>query len=48
LFDSQLGNGHFLFMDNLVEFEIHLSFLGGIAAKQLESTLDEEFLKLDP
>lgn len=47
VFDSSLGHGYFLFLDNLVEIEIHLSMIGEIAAKQIEKTVDDEFLKLN-
>ena len=46
-FESSLGDGYFLFMENLVEFEIKLSFLGNMAKGQIEKALDEEFLKLE-
>ena len=46
-FKSKLGNGFFIFHDNLIEFEIQLSFMGKLAAKQLENAIDEEFLKLN-
>ena len=46
-FESSLGNGYFLFMENLVEFEIQLSFLGNMAKGQIEKVIDTEFLKLE-
>ncbi len=46
-FESTLGNGYFLFMENLVELEIKLSFMGNIAKAQIEKAIDTEFLKLE-
>jgi len=46
-FESTLGNGYFLFMENLVEIEIKLSFMGNIAKAQIEKAIDTEFLKLE-
>ena len=46
-FESKLGDGYFLFMENLVELEIKLSFMGNIAKAQIEKAIDTEFLKLE-
>ena len=46
-FESSLGDGYFLFMENMIEFEIKLSFLGNMARGQIEKTIDAEFLKLE-
>ena len=46
-FESSLGNGYFLFMENMVELEIKLSFIGNLAKGQIEKTIDTEFLKLE-
>jgi hypothetical protein len=46
-FKSSLGDGYFLFMENMVEIEIKLSFIGNIAKGQIEKTIDTEFLKLE-
>ncbi|MCL2039013.1 MAG: hypothetical protein FWG85_01125 [Bacteroidetes bacterium] len=45
--ESKLGDGYFLFMENLVELEIKLSFMGNIAKAQIEKAIDTEFLKLE-
>lgn len=47
LFDSSLGHGYFLFLDQLVEVEIHLNMVGKLAANQIEKAVDDEFLKLN-
>ena len=46
-FESSLGDGYFLFMENMVEFEIKLSFIGNIAKGKIEQAIDSEFLKLE-
>ena len=46
-FESSLGDGYFLFMENMVEFEIKLSFLGNMARGSIEKAIDTEFLKLE-
>ena len=46
-FESSLGDGYFLFMENMVELEIKLSFIGNMAKGQIEKAIDTEFLKLE-
>ena len=46
-FESAAGDGYFLFMENMVEFQIKLSFLGNMARGQIENAIDTEFLKLE-
>jgi hypothetical protein len=46
-FESSLGNGYFLFMENMIEFEIKLSFIGNMAKGKIEQVIDAEFLKLE-
>lgn len=46
-FESTLGNGYFLFMENMIEIEIKLSFMGNMAKAQIEKAIDTEFLKLE-
>jgi len=46
-FKSKIGNGYFKIMDYSVEILINLNFIGNMAKSQIESALDQEFLKLD-
>lgn len=45
---SKLGKGHIIILDNQVEVNIELNFIGSMAHNTIESTLDKEFKQLNP
>jgi len=47
IFISKIGDGFFVLEDYNVLVEINLNFFGSMAIKQIESTLDSEFMKLN-
>lgn len=46
-FKSKIGDGYFKIMNYSVQILINLNFIGSMAKSQIESALDQEFLKLD-
>ncbi|OGU58516.1 MAG: hypothetical protein A2X64_01335 [Ignavibacteria bacterium GWF2_33_9] len=45
--DTKIGKGNIIIRDYLVDIDFELNFIGSMASKTIEDTLDQEFKKLE-